>query len=113
MRDIGGGCSQDLGWGELETVRGTVSIKARLIKAGDYSQRRLFEGRTVTNGIRGDSGARRLMRRRSAGGTVRQCAGDCRPKVTSPMNDGHAPGRQGYPGVMGRDSDNTHGAISL
>jgi hypothetical protein len=113
MRDISGGRNRDLRSGELGTVRGTVSKKTRLIKAGDYSQRELFEGWTVTDGIRRDSGARRLTVRRSESGTVRQCAGDRRPKVTSPMNNRHAPGRQGYSGVMGRDSDNTHGAISL
>jgi hypothetical protein len=43
------------------TVRDTVSIKARLIKAEDYSQREVIEGRTVMKGIRGDLGARRLM----------------------------------------------------
>ena len=41
-------------------MRVTVSIKALLIKAEDYSQREVIEGRTVMKIIRGDLGARRL-----------------------------------------------------
>ena len=54
MRDIDGDRSRDLGCGKLGTVRGTVSMKARLMKAGDYSQRELFKVRAVRNRIRGD-----------------------------------------------------------
>jgi hypothetical protein len=83
MRDIGGERSRDLGWGSLGAVRNAVSTEAQKESADDYLQRKLFEGGIVSNSVRWASGTQISVVGSPEVETVRQCAGNHRPKVTS------------------------------
>lgn len=83
MRDMVGECIRDLSGGELGTVKETVSVKVQSIKVHDCLQREQFKRGIVTNVIRCDTRARRLVVRRSESQNVRQCAGNRRPNLTN------------------------------